>query len=473
MKGLFENPTIEDILREKEGQLFDRKSARIEPRDLANHIIAFANADGGFIVIGIDDDGKIAGFNEYPTKLNAFLQTPWDLCIPAVMTEHKFIECINQHGKADKVLLLEILQSGKLHANTKDEAYLRLGDKSHKLTFEERTQLIYDRGEASWESVPIMEFDPGELDMELLERYRRMLETSLDAHRLLIARRLAQQNDGKLVLNRAGVLLFAKNPCFWFPRANLRLLRYEGTTAETGPRMNLTKDIRLELPLPKLLDEAFRIIGTQLREFTRLVKGGKFLTTPEYPMFAWQEAISNAVVHRAYNITGTDIQIKLFDDRVEVESPGKLPGLVRVHNMRRIHFSRNPLITRVMTEMEYTRELGEGVDRMILEMEKLGLEPPVFEEYAFMLRATLRNNLEKRGLQLPARNGMTSEMAGLNQRQRAVLVYLRKHEAIARVEYEQLFGVSVITAKRDFQKLSEKGFIKKIGGSRSTQYKLA
>jgi len=102
--------------------------------------------------------------------------------------------------------------------------------------------------------------------------------------------------------------------------------------------MNLTKDIRLELPLPKLLDEAFRIIGTQLREFTRLVTGGKFLTTPEYPMFAWQEAISNAVVHRAYNITGADIQIKLFDDRVEVESPGKLPGLVRVDNMRRIHF---------------------------------------------------------------------------------------------------------------------------------------
>jgi ATP-dependent DNA helicase RecG len=332
---------------------------------------------------------------------------------------------------------------------------------------------MYDRGEASWESAPVPEFDLGELDMEVLERYRRMIATSLDAHQLLRARRLAQQTDGKLILNRAGVLLFAKNPCFWFPRANLRLLRYEGTTAETGPRMNLTKDIRLELPLPKLLDEAFRIIGTQLREFTRLVKGGKFLTTPEYPMFAWQEAISNAVVHRAYNITGTDIQIKLFDDRVEVESPGKLPGLVRVDNMRRIHFSRNPLITRVMTEMEYTRELGEGVDRMILEMEQLGLEPPVFEEYAFMLRATLRNNLEKRGLQLPARAEMTDEMAELNQRQRALLVYLREHEAIARVEYEQLFGVSVITAKRDFQKLSEKGFVKKIGGSRSTQYKLA
>jgi len=473
MKGLFENPTIEDILREKEGQLFDRKSARIEPRDLANHIIAFANADGGFIVIGIEDDGKIAGFNEYPTKLNAFLQTPWDLCVPAVMTEHKFIECTNQHGKADKVLLLEILQSGKLHANTKDESYLRLGDKSHKLTFEERTQLMYDRGEASWESAPVPEFDLGELDMEVLERYRNMIGTSLDAPRLLLARRLAQPKEEKLILNRAGVLLFAKNPCFWFPRANLRLLRYEGTTAETGPRMNLTKDIRLELPLPKLLDEAFRIIGTQLREFTRLVKGGKFLTTPEYPMFAWQEAIANAVIHRAYSITGTDIHVKVFDDRIEVESPGNLPGVVKVHNMRQIHFSRNPIIARVMVEMEYMRELGEGVDRMFLEMEKLGLEPPLFEEYAFMMRTTLRNNLAQRGLKLPARAELTNDLAELNQRQHVLLAYLRENESVRRVEYEQMLGISDKTAKQDFQFLLEKGLVKKIGDARSTRYKLS
>jgi ATP-dependent DNA helicase RecG len=471
MLGLLENPTIEEILHQKEGQFFDRKSARIEPRDLASHIVAFANADGGFLVIGIEDDHSITGLNDYQTKLNAFLQAPWDLCVPAVMTEHKFIDCINNRGQADKVLLFEILQSGKLHANTKDEVYLRLGDKSRKLTFEERMQLAYDRSEISWDSVPVPEFELDELDTEFLERYRSMTGTSLDSHRLLLARRLAQQKDGKLVLNRAGVLLFAKNPCFWFPRANLRLLRYEGTTAETGPRMNLTKDIRLELPLPKLLDEAFRIIGTQLREFTRLVKGGKFATTPEYPEFAWQEAIANAVIHRAYNITGTDIHVKVFDDRVEVESPGKLPGLVRVHNMRRIHFSRNPLIARVMTDMEYMRDLGEGVDRMFLEMEKLGLEPPIFEEYAFMVRTTLRNNLEKRGLKLPARAEMTDELAELNQRQHVLLAYLREHESVSRAEYEQLFGVGHLTAKSDLQGLITKGLIQRFGAARATRYR--
>jgi ATP-dependent DNA helicase RecG len=469
--SLFENPTVEEILRENEGQLFERKSARLDPRDLANHFVAFANADGGFIAIGIEQDGTTTGISGYETKINAFLQTAWDSCVPPVMIAHKFVDCVNHRGGADKVLLIEVLQSGKLHANARDEVYLRIGDQSRRLSFDDRMQLAYDRGEASWESAPVPEFSLDELDTETPERYRTTIGTSLTTHQLLLARRLAKQKEGRLILNRAGVLLFAKNPCLWFPRADLRFLRYEGTTAETGPRMNLVKDVRLELPLPKLLDEAFRVVAGQLREFTRLVKGGRFETTPEYPEFAWQEAISNAVIHRAYSITGTDIHVKMFDDRLEVESPGKLPGLVRLHNIREIHFSRNPLIARVMAEMRYMRELGEGVDRMVREMEQMELPPPAFEEYAFMVRVTLRNNLERRGLNLPAGVEMAEELAGLNQRQRALLAYLREHESVSRIEYEQMFGVGTRTAKNDLQVLVAKGLIKKVGSARATRYR--
>jgi len=471
--SLFENPTIEEVLREKEGQLFDRKSARIDPRDLANHFVAFANADGGFIAIGIEQDDAVTGISDYETKVNSFLQAAWDLCVPPVTIVHRFVDCDNYRGEVDRILLIEVLQSGKLHANSRDEVYLRIGDQSRRLSFDERMQMAYDRGEASWESMLMPEIPLDELDTDTLERYRTAIGTSLTAHQLLMARRLADRKDDRLILNRAGVLLFAKNPCMWFPRADLRFLRYEGITAETGPRMNLVKDVRLEFPLPKLLDEAFRVVGGQLREFTRLVKGGKFETTSEYPEFAWQEAISNAVIHRAYSITGTDIQVKMFDDRLEVESPGKLPGLVRLHNLREVHFSRNPLIARVMTEMKYMRELGEGVDRMIREMEEMGLEPPLFEEYAFMVRVTLRNNLEKRGLKLPAQSEAAEELAELNQRQRVLLAYLREHESVRRVEYEQMFGVSAPTAKGDLQGLVAKGLVKKVGAARATRYQSA
>jgi ATP-dependent DNA helicase RecG len=236
--------------------------------------------------------------------------------------------------------------------------------------------------------------------------------------------------------------------------------------------MNLIKDIRLDLPLPKLIDEAFQIVSSQLREFTRLVEGGIFETTPEYPVFAWQEAISNAVIHRAYSITGTDIQVKLFDDRLEVESPGKLPGLVRLHNMREIHFSRNPLIARVMTEMKYMRDFGEGVDRMIREMKAMGLEPPVFEEYAFMFRVTLRNNLEKRQLRQTATPVVDDKRLGnLNERQKKALNHLQRTGRINLREYLKLNPkVPERTARRDLEILCDLKIINAKGGKKDRYY---
>jgi ATP-dependent DNA helicase RecG len=108
---------------------------------------------------------------------------------------------------------------------------------------------------------------------------------------------------------------------------------------------------------------------------------------------------------------------------------------------------------------------------MMREMEEMGLEPPVFEEYGFMVRVTLRNSLEKRGLKLPARADVGEKLADLNQRQRALLAYLREHESVSRAEYEQMFEVSDKTAKRDLQTLLTKNLIKKIGGARSTRYR--
>ncbi|MEK7728121.1 MAG: ATP-binding protein, partial [candidate division KSB1 bacterium] len=355
--------------------------------------------------------------------------------------------------------------------NSKDEVYLRIGDQSRKLTFDERMQLAYDRGEASWESALLPDFSFDDLDKTLLERYRRLCGTALSAERLLLARNLAEQKNDRVVLNRAGVLLFSKNPYRWFPRADLRFLRYEGTVAETGPRMNLIKDIRIDLPLPKLLDEAFRVVGGQLRDYTKLGNRGKFETTPEYPKFAWQEALANAVIHRAYNIYGTDIQVKMFDDRLEVESPGKLPGLVRLDNMRHIHFSRNPLLARVMTEMKYMRDFGEGVDRMYREMEARGMQTPTYEEYAFMLRVTLRNNSEQRQSRQVTNLSHDVRAADLNERQQRAFQFLQNHGRITLRDYLSLNPETPErTARYDLKVLTDLKIITPIGGRKGRSY---
>ena len=108
---------------------------------------------------------------------------------------------------------------------------------------------------------------------------------------------------------------------------------------------------------------------------------------------SWKEIIINAIAHRDYSIKGTDIQIKMFNDRITVESPGILPGIVRLNNLRTVHFSRNPNIARFLHEYDYVQEFGEGIDRMFNEMAAAGLPAPEYHDNAFMLNATIRNGV--------------------------------------------------------------------------------
>ena len=139
--------TIEQILAMDEKQIFDRKSIQIKPSDLSATICAFANADGGTIAIGISDKHKrIEGIDYHTEQLNEILRTPIDFCVPSVPVSVEFVECINSDGKKDHVLLMHIEASPLFHANQADEAYIRVGDKSKKLDFNDRLMLMYAKG---------------------------------------------------------------------------------------------------------------------------------------------------------------------------------------------------------------------------------------------------------------------------------------------------------------------------------------
>lgn len=155
--------------------------------------------------------------------------------------------------------------------------------------------------------------------------------------------------------------------------------------------MNVVKDVIFEGRILDLVEAAIEFVRGQIKEHTYLGPDAKFVTEPEYPEFVWKELIINAIAHRDYSIKGTDIQIKMFDDHLTVESPGMLPGIVRLNNMREIHFSRNPKIAGLLHEYEYVREFGEGVDRMYYEMNQAGLPDPEYRIEAFMVYATIRN----------------------------------------------------------------------------------
>ncbi len=205
-----------------------------------------------------------------------------------------------------------------------------------------------------------------------------------------------KEKKDHLQISSAAILLFGKNPQLYFPRARVRFIRYEGIEEKFGAEMNVIKDVIFEGNILKMISDAISYLDTQIKEKTYLGEDGKFVTEEEYPKFVRQEILVNAVTHRDYSIRGTDIQIKLFDNRIMVESPGRLPGLVRANNIRHTHFSRNPKIAEFLKAFNYVKEYGEGVNRMYKELEAVGLQAPEYYSNAFMLQAIVYNTKNKK-----------------------------------------------------------------------------
>ena len=160
--------TLEQICTMTESPLFDRKSARIDAKTLAIHLIAFANADGGVIAVGVEDDGTITGIDGYQEHINELLRVPFDYCKPSVQIETELLACTNRDGEPDYILLIEVLQSNELHANQADDVFFRVGDKSKKLNFDERLQLMYAKGTRYFEDTPVPDAAMEDIDLDFV-----------------------------------------------------------------------------------------------------------------------------------------------------------------------------------------------------------------------------------------------------------------------------------------------------------------
>ena len=286
--------TIEYMCNEKENQFFDRKSAKKDIKELANHIAGFANASGGTLVIGISDDGKLEGFEECPEKYNKFLKiTSGDYLKTMPKFENETINIINYKGNKDKILLIHISPSiNTLIRNVKDEVYLRQGDSTNKLSSEQVKIIELDRHEISFEEQLNTRSSVNDIDLDMVEIYKNAISANeQDLLDILRARRFLIKDDitKKECLTNAGTLLFAKDPSLFFPTARVRVIKFEGKEMQTGADLNIVKDKTFAMPLYKQIKESQKFVDTQLREFTHLGTDGEFITVPEYPKFAWEE----------------------------------------------------------------------------------------------------------------------------------------------------------------------------------------
>ena len=383
---------LQEIKTRKEDQTFDCKSIQIDPKALAIPIVAFANADGGTIAVGVSDKNrKIEGVDQHTEKLNELLRVPLDFCNPTVSITSDLLPCTDKDGNENHILLMYIPASSELHANQADEAFMRVGDKSRKLSFEERIQLMYDKGERYYEDTAVYDATVDDIDMAAVERYTELIGYTKSAKQYL------HENNSFITTNAKGeeqvsvacILLFGKYPQKFFPRGRTRFIRYKGTEERVGAEMNVIKDVTFEGTILDQVKATIAYLETQVEEHTFLGQHGQFVTNRDYPKFVIQEMVVNACCHRAYNIKGTEIQIKMFDNHLVFESPGRLPGTVKPSNIRHTHFSRNPKIAQFLKAYDFVKEFGEGVDRMCRELEANGTSHLSFHLDDFILKITV------------------------------------------------------------------------------------
>lgn len=268
------------------------------------------------------------------------------------------------------------------------------------------------------------------------------------------------------------MLLFGKNPSLYMPSARVRVVKFEGNTFEVGENFNVIKDKTFDKCLYKVINEAKDFISSQLREFTKLNSNGVFETIPEYPEFCWFEGLVNAITHRDYSNTGEYILIKIFNDRLEISSPGSLGGFVTIDNMKTERYSRNPLISRTLTEFGIVRELNEGVKRIYKEMENIHLNEPKYSVVNnHLVLLVLENNIEVRSKiqsnSMLKKDKIKECWNTLNYQEQKVMQMIYDKGSVTSLDVAILIERGKTTAVKLLNKLQEKDLIVWTGTSKS------
>ncbi|MBR0118084.1 MAG: winged helix-turn-helix transcriptional regulator, partial [Prevotella sp.] len=292
-----------------------------------------------------------------------------------------------------------------------------------------------------------------------------------------------RENNGFVRTNKKGeeevstacILLFGKYPQKFFPRARTRFIRYEGVDEKVGAEMNVIKDVTFEGTILNQVKKTIEFIETQVREHTFLGQHAQFVTKRDYPEFVIQEMTVNACCHRAYNIKGTEIQIKMFDDRLVFESPGKLPGQVKPNNIRHTHFSRNPKIAAFLKAYHFVKEFGEGFDRICREQEANGANVPSFRTDEFILKITVPKvsekvnvNDERVDINVTEKVNTTENVTDASQKtsqktSQKIIDLIKEDPYISTSKMAEIIGVDRRNIARNIKKLQEQGIVRRVG----------
>lgn len=422
----------------RESEWFARLPATIAARELADELVGFANAGGGVVVVGLTADA-VEGTDRSWLNREALMQAGASLCEPRVKTRQYLLRCLNATAGDDHLLVIEVEPSDVVHTNARGEALLRVGRGSRRLSFLERQELEFDKREMRYEGRVCEQLGVGDLDSALVAEYCGV--GGEDLTRLLNLRGLAAGDR----LTIAGALLFAEHPEAEVGEAWVQVVRHVGGRRDGGVRMTPLHDERFDGPIPRQLAGA----AARIRELLRAGRASKGdaqrqTAVARVPEEAWLEGLVNAVLHRSYSEGGDHVVVEIFDDGMEMWSPGRFLGLVsyRGDGGGVTRMQRNPRIARVRAERDPDRE--SGMARMVSAMRAGGLSDPIHREGGNAVKLTLMGE--------PV--AMAAD-ASLSSRGRRILATLSEAGGLSTGEVAEALGESRPVVQRELKALRD------------------
>jgi ATP-dependent DNA helicase RecG len=448
-----------DILQRGPGQILALME-ELDEQELAETMVAFANADGGTVVIGVDESGRSTG-EVFPDEVENVVHEAVLSGRPPVQMEWQQEEIAGGFA-----FFIRVPRSTELHSLEDGRVLIRASSENRPLSGEEIRQLAATKSTGDYETEVLPGAIRDDFDEQMIDRFielwedRRGREWSRSTDDLLTQVSALTPEGQPTVM---GELLFGQEPQQFLPQSGLVFVKFPGTSprGENG-LAGYGRREQIIGPLPQIIERAWSVIMEEMQTGA-VVKGLKREEQTEYPRRAVREALINAVAHRDYRLGGRRIEVRMFSDRLEIISPGGLPGYITLDNIVDEHFSRNPRIVSGLFQWGYIEELGLGVDLMIDEMTAAGHPPPHFRAEPHLFSVTFYNKRE--------RPPIARWQRVMNERQAKALEYLQRHGRITNREYRGLCpDVSAETLRLDLVDLTDKGILLKIGDKKGTYY---
>lgn len=485
---------LKRLIAEGESSRVELKRTVPRPSDLAERLCGLANMQGGYIIIGVEDeDLSIVGIDDrrMPMTKDVVLRAARQIQ-PTLILDPPEPEVYIIDGKS--VVVVSIPSNKGLLYQSSGVFWARRGTYTVPLIAEEIFELANDRALISWESHFASHATMADIDMDHVQKHL-MLRSLRNGHgvrfddleKILISMGCAAiANSGEVAPTNAGILFFGRDPQQFIRQSDIVCVLFRD---ELGAGGYIDKR-SIKGTLQHLIDEAEMFLDKHLTVGAK-IDGWKRVDLPEYPLEALREAIVNAVIHRDYSKAGESIRVFYYPDRVEIHNPGLLLPGITVEQMREgIVRSklRNPIMADLLKEEPgYMERLGSGVRFMISETKRMGLSIPEFKElgeFVVTFSKILPDGKRKRSKKMEDENfaiplfqeelplTVANIVSGPQGRLKLVIEYIREYGSICNREYREIAGIALNTAWRDLDSWTEQGILKSIGKRRGRIYKL-